>query len=308
MKRWIDAMRCKGPRPAAQRQSPGDGGASVLGFGFTRDNRRQLTREQAGTVDGRCGWPGAGLGAGLSAREHHARAAGGGRQHAATCRSATRRGCSRSTSAATRPCFRLGLCQRRAAAHRRGLWRAALGRARCSPSPTWPPWVHLVDARTGKLLWKKPVGRWDLSNTTGTPLIVRQSRLRADLGFGDQLRWRGQPRVLQDARHVPGAGCAQRARWCGRTRRCPMRSPCVIAATARCCGVPPARRSGRSPAMDPRRGLIYVGTGEATSAPAWETTDSILALDMSSGQAALEIPGHARRHLPDHLHAPARRD
>lgn len=39
-----------------------------------------------------------------------------------------------------------------------------------------------------------------------------------------------------------------------------------------------------SPAMDPARGLIYVGTGEATSAPAAGTIDSILALDMRTGR------------------------
>ena len=44
--RWIDAMRC-GKDVAAMRLPP-EGAANVLGFGFTRDNRRQLTREQAG--------------------------------------------------------------------------------------------------------------------------------------------------------------------------------------------------------------------------------------------------------------------
>jgi polyvinyl alcohol dehydrogenase (cytochrome) len=31
--------------------------------------------------------------------------------------------------------------------------------------------VHLVDATTGKRLWKTMAGFWDLSNTTGTPLV-----------------------------------------------------------------------------------------------------------------------------------------
>jgi len=39
-----------------------------------------------------------------------------------------------------------------------------------------------------------------------------------------------------------------------------------------------------SPAMDSRRGLIYVGSGEATSAPAASTIDSVLALDMRTGK------------------------
>jgi polyvinyl alcohol dehydrogenase (cytochrome) len=38
-----------------------------------------------------------------------------------------------------------------------------------------------------------------------------------------------------------------------------------------------------SPAIDEQRGVLYVGTGEATSAPAAPTTDSVLAIDLRTG-------------------------
>ncbi len=38
-----------------------------------------------------------------------------------------------------------------------------------------------------------------------------------------------------------------------------------------------------SPAIDEKRGVLYVGTGEATSAPAAPTTDSVLAIDLATG-------------------------
>jgi polyvinyl alcohol dehydrogenase (cytochrome) len=38
-----------------------------------------------------------------------------------------------------------------------------------------------------------------------------------------------------------------------------------------------------SPSIDEKRGLLYVGTGEATSEPAEPTTDAILAIDMKTG-------------------------
>jgi polyvinyl alcohol dehydrogenase (cytochrome) len=39
-----------------------------------------------------------------------------------------------------------------------------------------------------------------------------------------------------------------------------------------------------SPSLDEKRGVLYVGTGEATSAPAASTTDAILAIDLKSGK------------------------
>src|SRR5215207_1380861 len=38
-----------------------------------------------------------------------------------------------------------------------------------------------------------------------------------------------------------------------------------------------------SPAIDEKRGVLYVGTGEATSEPAAPTTDAILAIDLENG-------------------------
>jgi polyvinyl alcohol dehydrogenase (cytochrome) len=38
-----------------------------------------------------------------------------------------------------------------------------------------------------------------------------------------------------------------------------------------------------SPAIDAQRGMLYVGTGEATSEPAVPTTDAILAIDLEDG-------------------------
>ena len=38
-----------------------------------------------------------------------------------------------------------------------------------------------------------------------------------------------------------------------------------------------------SPAVDEKRGVVYVGTGEATSEPAHPNTNAILALDLKDG-------------------------
>ena len=48
-----------------------------------------------------------------------------------------------------------------------------------------------------------------------------------------------------------------------------------------------------TPTIDPRRGLIYFGTGEATSEPAAKTTDAVLAVDIRTGKLAWSYQGFA---------------
>ena len=62
-----------------------------------------------------------------------------------------------------------------------------------------------------------------------------------------------------------------------------------------------------SPAIDEKRGVLYVGTGEATSEPAAPTTDAILAIDLKDGSHSLDVPGDRERHLPERLRAQSQR-
>ncbi len=47
-----------------------------------------------------------------------------------------------------------------------------------------------------------------------------------------------------------------------------------------------------TPAVDPVRGMIYFGSGEATSQPAADTTDSLLAVDIKTGKLAWHYQGY----------------
>jgi polyvinyl alcohol dehydrogenase (cytochrome) len=47
-----------------------------------------------------------------------------------------------------------------------------------------------------------------------------------------------------------------------------------------------------TPAVDPVRGMIYFGSGEATSQPASDTTDSLLAVDIKTGKLAWHYQGY----------------
>jgi polyvinyl alcohol dehydrogenase (cytochrome) len=275
--RWIDAMRCG--TGAASR--PAEGGASVVGFGFTRDNRRQLTREQAGistsdVKDLELAW----VLAFPRASTMRAQAAVAGNTLFLPVTDEAR--VFATDISGDKPCFKWvytsNVPLRTGVAH--GVLpsgRAVIAFADAAVN------VHLVDAASGKLIWKTPVGRWDLSNATGTPQIVGNRVYMpisaSEINFGGEdshecckthgmfaaldagsgrMVWRYE--TMADARPV-------RNRGDGKMLWGPSGAPIWS-----------------SPVIDERRGLIYVGTGEATSAPAADTTDSILAIEMKTGK------------------------
>jgi len=142
--------------------------------------------------------------------------------------------------------------------------------------------VHVVDASNGKLLWKKQLGVHELSLGTGTPAIhngvvyvpVSQNEIMhgaipsylcckthgmvvaLDATSGETL-W--EAHTMEEAKPVRDRGDGQML-W-----------------------GPSGAPIWNSPVIDEKRGVLYVGTGEATSAPAHKNTDAILAIDLKDG-------------------------
>lgn len=143
--------------------------------------------------------------------------------------------------------------------------------------------VHLLDAATGQLLWIQPVGLYPLSLTTGTPIIhgdrvfVPISQYEISLGGNDDhecCRTHGAVTALDATTgmkiwttHTMEEAKPVRDRGDGKMIYGPSGAPIWT-----------------SPAIDAKRGVLYVGTGEATSEPAAPTTDAILALDLKDGR------------------------
>lgn len=279
--RWIDAMRCAGPVPAARRGKSGEGGASVLGFGFTRDNARHLTRTQAGL--GTADVPGLELAWALVfPRTSTMRAQPAVVGNVVYLPVGDEARLFAIDVGGEMPCFRWVYASDTPLRTGAGYGVLADGRPVLAFSDV-ASWVHLLDARTGKLLWKKPVGRWDLSNTTGTPLVfgnrVYVPISASEINFGGEdahecCKTHGMFRAL-DAR-------SGRIVWTYETM--PDAKPVRDRGDGKMLWGPSGAPIWTSPALDSGRGLLYVGTGEATSAPAWETTDAILALDMRTGR------------------------
>ena len=142
--------------------------------------------------------------------------------------------------------------------------------------------VYTFDARTGELLWKTKVGPFELSLGTGTPAIHKgvvyvpgsqQEIMRGaanshlcckthglvaalDAVTGEKI-W--EAHTMEDAKPVRDRGDGQML-W-----------------------GPSGAPIWTSPVIDEKRGVLYVGTGEATSAPAHKNTDAVLAIDLKTG-------------------------
>jgi polyvinyl alcohol dehydrogenase (cytochrome) len=143
--------------------------------------------------------------------------------------------------------------------------------------------IHLVDAATGKGIWKQHVGLYDLSNTTGTPVILG-NRVYVPLS-ASEINIGGDDKHLCCKTH--GAFFALDLRtgkkvWTYHTME--EAKPVRDRGDGQMMWGPSGAPIWTSPLIDERRGLIYVGTGESTSAPAAPTTDAILAIEMSTGR------------------------
>ena len=143
--------------------------------------------------------------------------------------------------------------------------------------------VHMLDAATGQLLWLQPVGLYSLSLTTGTPAIhgdrvfVPISQYEISLGGDDK----------HECCHTHGAVAALDAMtgkkiWTTHTME--EAKPVRDRGDGKMIYGPSGAPIWNSPAIDAKRGVLYVGTGEATSEPAAPTTDAILAIDLKDGR------------------------
>ena len=143
--------------------------------------------------------------------------------------------------------------------------------------------VHMLDAATGELLWVQSVGLYPLSLTTGTPAIhgdrvyVPISQYEISLGGNDNhecCRTHGAVTALD--------AMTGKKIWTAHTME--EAKPVRDRGDGKMIYGPSGAPIWTSPAIDAKRGVLYVGTGEATSEPAAPTTDAILAIDLKDGR------------------------
>jgi polyvinyl alcohol dehydrogenase (cytochrome) len=142
--------------------------------------------------------------------------------------------------------------------------------------------VTMLDASSGKRLWRTRVGMWGLSNTTGTP-VVYGHRVYVPLS-ASEINVGADPNYECCKTH--GAVLALNSInghkiWT--THMTEDAKPVRDRGDGKMLWGPSGAPVWNSPSIDAKRGVLYVGTGEATSAPAGPNTDSILAINLKNG-------------------------
>ena len=173
--------------------------------------------------------------------------------------------------------------------------RAAVSVGPASPSATgrWLVYVadlsatvHAIDASTGELVWKTKVEQFPAGRVTGSPVLF-ENRLYVPVASNEEMaaidakyeccRFRGSVVALN-----AGTGQTIWKSYTIATEPAPTRRNKVDVQM----WAPAGAAVWSAPTIDPQRGLLYIGTGNAYNEPDTETTDAILALSLDNGKIA----------------------
>jgi len=275
--RWVEKMMC----PAEHRALDLSAAPTVAGFGFNRENHRYLSRRQAGlaTADFRnlelawaLAFPNATTMRAQSAvvgSTLFLPVSDYGQLYAIDISGA-------------QPCFKWvyknDIPLRTGAAYGvlPGSGRKVLVFGDVAPL------VHMIDATTGKEIWHQSVRLTSLSNGTGTPFLYKD-RVYVPLS-ASEINFGADPN--HECCKTHGAvfaldAATGRIIWAAHTME--DAKPVRDRGDGKMLWGPSGAPIWSSPSIDAKRGLLYVGTGEATSEPAAATTDAILAIDLATG-------------------------
>jgi polyvinyl alcohol dehydrogenase (cytochrome) len=144
-------------------------------------------------------------------------------------------------------------------------------------------WFYSLEAETGTLLWKKKIEEHDAARLTGAP-VAYNGNVFVPVASWEETRsldptypcctFRGSIVALRisDGTQVWKTYLVPEPKRTGATKR----------------GTPQLGPSGAgvwaAPTLDPKRGVMYVATGDNYSSPATSLSDAIVALDIATGR------------------------
>ncbi len=148
--------------------------------------------------------------------------------------------------------------------------------------------VLLMNASTAEILWDVSVKVTSVSNVTAMPVLYGE-RIFVPISSGE-LNMGAAPDYECCSSH--GAVVALdvntgEREWVYHTME--DAKPTTVSSVGTQQYGPSGAPIWTAPAIDEKRGLIYVGTGENTSAPATDTSDAIIALRMDDGSVAWQF-------------------
>jgi polyvinyl alcohol dehydrogenase (cytochrome) len=143
--------------------------------------------------------------------------------------------------------------------------------------------IHAIDARTGKGLWVSSLKRFPESIITGTPQIF-DGRIYATVSQYEILVGADPQHECCKARGAVASLDASTGEIIWFTPTLPDAKPVRDRGDGQKIWGPSGAPVWTSPAMDVKRGVLYVGTGGANSEPAHLHTDAILAIKLDTGK------------------------
>lgn len=162
---------------------------------------------------------------------------------------------------------------------------APLGRQHALLFGDMTGWFYAVQAETGRLLWKVHAETHDSTRLTGAP-VAYNGTVYVPVASWEETRSADAGYACCTFR---GSVVALRIRDGAQLWKTYMVPP-AVATGPNAKGTPTFGPSGAgiwsAPTLDARRGLLYVTTGDNYSAPATETSDAVVALQLSTGRVA----------------------
>jgi len=142
--------------------------------------------------------------------------------------------------------------------------------------------VHMIDASNGKELWAAHMGLFPASISTGTPVLVGDKVIAPSSQYEIMLAGQDSHECCKIHGGVVALDAMTGKRvWEGHTME--QAKPLRDRGDGKMIWGPSGAPVWNSPSIDLKRNLLYVGTGEANSAPAHPNTNAIIAFDMKDG-------------------------
>lgn len=143
--------------------------------------------------------------------------------------------------------------------------------------------VDAIDARTGKLVWRADIRLHESNRVTGTPVIFK-GRVYAPLSATEINHAVDESYECCKAQGAVVAIDLKTGKkiWVGRTMVEATKTQKSRVGTQM--WGPSGAPIWDTPAIDEKRNLLYVGTGEQNSIPFVDTTDAIIAFDLATGE------------------------
>lgn len=143
--------------------------------------------------------------------------------------------------------------------------------------------VHVVDARSGKAIWTKNVASYSFSLTTGTPVVLADRIIVPVAQYEISVAGDNSQKCCTNHGFVlsldPKNG-AQQWRYDTMEEAKPTRDR----GDGKMLYGPSGAPIWNSPSVDLKRRLVFVGTGEANSAPVSKNTDALIAIGLDDGK------------------------